>query len=72
MRRTNTSYGRALRQSDANSNSHDNGYGYTYTYSYCYSPTHPNAKVSRRLLPRGMDGRRKQVKIVLTCFPRFR
>jgi hypothetical protein len=39
VRRTNTSYGRALRQSDANSISHDNGYGYTYTYGYINTPT---------------------------------
>ena len=34
MRRTNTSYGRALRQSDANSNIHDNGYGYSNSDSH--------------------------------------
>jgi hypothetical protein len=55
VRRTNTTYGRALRQSDANSNGHDNAdwycyrdsYSYSYIYIYIYSYTYGNINTYR-------------------------
>ena len=53
LSRGDTTYGGALRQSDANCNSHANTHCYCYrdsyrhinTHSYSYSPTHANAKI---------------------------
>lgn len=43
MRGTDTTYGRALRQSDANSNSHDNAHCYRYSYGNINTYGYTNA-----------------------------